>query len=188
MKRPSFRILAGTVLLAGLALAMTGLRPAIAAATHDVIVRNTPDAPAQVEIANADEPFHASNAFTFGVQQNSHRVLLFTAPRRMILEHVSGRIQGTIYDTPNFTLELEAPGRKTLAVHEVPVTQAWIYPENVGVPDNERLRMIASQPIRLIVDAGQSLYFRAQLPYQTESSVTVSASGHYAPGKAAPAQ
>ena len=183
MQRPSSKILAGTILLAGLALALTGLRPALAAVAHDVFVVNTPDAPVQVAVAHADQPFHLTNQFTFGVEQNSHRVLLVTAERRMILEHVSGRIVGTKFDTPDFTLELEAPGRKTLAVHEIPLTQAWLYPDNVGVKPNEQLRMIASQPIRLIIDAGQSLYWRAQLPYQTESTVSLSASGHYAAGK-----
>ena len=191
MQRPSLRVLAGAALLAGLSLSFVGLRQAKAAgAGADVLVQNDVDAPAQVAIAHSDEPFHATTQVTIAPRTQAGRVLLFTADRRIVLDHVSGRLVTSEFQTGDFALELEEPGRKTIAVHEVPLVQAWVYrPGTVQIPASQHLRLIASQPMHVIIEPGQSLYFHVQLPYysdQAQGVATLTASGHYAASQPVP--
>lgn len=171
--------LAAVLAVAGLAV----LRPvpATAAPTHDVFVVNPADAPAQVALAHADEPFHLTTQANISGVVRAARVALITADRKMVIDHVSGRLITGSSNTGNFALELEEPGRKTVAVHEVPLTQAWDYgQQEVPISDNQRLRMIASQPMRVIVMPGQTLYFHVEVPYNSEGVAQLTVSGHYA--------
>ncbi|MBS2024601.1 MAG: hypothetical protein JST92_19540 [Deltaproteobacteria bacterium] len=182
---PPLRIpaLAASVLVAGFALALIHAAPAAADALHDVLVVNSADKPVQTALAHSNEPFHLTAQLNFdqtstGILQQ--RVAMITATRKMVIDHISGRSIGSQYETPNFAVEIQEPGRKTLALHEIPLTQAWLYPDDVGVDYDQRLRLIASQPIHLILDAGQTLIFVAQIPYGGTVTSALTVSGHYA--------
>jgi len=103
---------------------------------------------------------------------------------KMIIDHVSSAVVTANQDTPHFSLQLEAPGRKTLAVHELLLRQVWSYPDEINEVDlNERLSLNSSQAMHLIVDVGESLFFESVLQYGNLGVATLSVSGHYAEGQ-----
>jgi hypothetical protein len=162
MPRFTLQILAGAILLGGFGFAVIRPKPAIAQATHDVYVVNPPKSPVPVAVVGGNEPFHLTAQLSFDGGSDRGRAELITATRRMIVEHVSGRLNTNQNQQANFSLELEAPGRKTVALHEVPLTRAWLIPDDWEVDDSQRQLLIASQPMRFVIEPGQTLYWAVQ--------------------------